>query len=146
MIAFCTVCMTLMFVGILIDAYSSRYWLRAIVCGLMVFANVFWLYSEATTIGLSDRAILSQLYKYFYKGPSTVETIFDNKEDQKQTNQEQNSNQKRETEWVCTIVENQKICTRQDNKASEDDTSEWDCVTEGNKKICTKHGAGQKWY
>lgn len=56
--------------------------------------------------------------------------------------QEQNSNQKRETEWVCTIVDDQKICTRnQENKAREDKTSEWDCVTEGNRKICIKHGA-----
>lgn len=56
--------------------------------------------------------------------------------------QEQNSNQKRETEWVCTIVDDQKICTRnQENEAREDKTSEWDCVTEGNRKICIKHGA-----
>lgn len=56
--------------------------------------------------------------------------------------QEQNSNQKRETEWVCTIVDDQKICTRnQEKEAHEDETSEWDCVTEGNRKICIKHGA-----
>lgn len=56
--------------------------------------------------------------------------------------QEQNSNQKRETEWACTIVDDQKICTRnQENEAREDKTSEWDCVTEGNRKICIKHGA-----
>lgn len=57
---------------------------------------------------------------------------------------EQKVNQKNETEWVCTIVDDQKICTRnQAKEAREDKTSDsdWDCVTEGNRKICIKHGA-----
>ena len=51
-----------------------------------------------------------------------------------------------ETEWVCTIVDDQKICTRNQKKeAREDKTSDsdWDCVTEGNRKICIKHGAAK---
>ena len=69
------------------------------------------------------------------------------KDQEEKKAQEQKVNQKNETEWVCTIVDDQKICTRnQEKEAREDKTSDsdWDCVTEGNRKICIKHGAA-KW-
>lgn len=77
---------------------------------------------------------------------SEYEDKKERKDQEEKKTQEQKVNQKNETEWVCTIVDDQKICTRNQKKeAREDETSEWDCVTEGNRKICIKHGA-EKWY
>lgn len=79
---------------------------------------------------------------------SEYEDKKERKDQEEKKAQEQKVNQKNETEWVCTIVDDQKICTRnQEKKAREDETSDsdWDCVTEGNRKICIKHGA-EKWY
>lgn len=78
---------------------------------------------------------------------SEYEDKKERKDQEEKKAQEQKVNQKNETEWVCTIVDDQKICTRnQEKEAREDKTSDsdWDCVTEGNRKICIKHGAA-KW-
>lgn len=78
---------------------------------------------------------------------SEYEDKKERKDQEEKKAQEQKVNQKNETEWVCTIVDDQKICTRnQEKEAREDKTSDsdWDCVTEGSRKICIKHGAA-KW-
>lgn len=50
------------------------------------------------------------------KSTSEYEDKKERKDQEEKKAQVQNSNQKRETEWVCTIVDDQKICTRNQEK------------------------------
>lgn len=49
---------------------------------------------------------------------SEYEDKKERKDQEEKKTQEQKVNQKNETEWVCTIVDDQKICTRNQKKGS----------------------------
>ena len=114
-------------------------------------ATFIGLWISAIVISYNRASIHDFMASVFEGKPTHIREYEDKKERKEQEEkkaQEQKVNQKNETEWVCTIVDDQKICTRnQEKKAREDETSDsdWDCVTEGNRKICIKHGA-EKWY
>ena len=113
--------------------------LMAVFLGLCICTLIPRSFSDKT------RELIGSVFEDKSTRISEYEDKKERKEQEEKKAQEQKVNQKNETEWVCTIVDDKKICTRnQENKAREDKTSEWDCVTEGNRKICIKNGAA-KW-
>lgn len=116
--------------------------LMAVFFGLCICTYIPRNFSDKT------RELIGSVFEDKSTRISEYEDKKERKEQEEKKAQEQKVNQKNETEWVCTIVDDKKICTRnQENEARVDKTSDsdWDCVTEGSRKICIKHGA-EKWY
>lgn len=131
-------------------AFMRRGQVIASFASILIAAFIgVWICATVRSYSLSDKGVFHDyIGSVFERKPTRISEFKDKterKEQEEKKAQEQKTHQKNETEWVCTIVDDQKICTRQDNEAREDDSSEWDCVTEGNRKICIKHGA-EKWY